>query len=742
MEDTLIGGLVIGVTVLFYAIGVYLNFRNKKEVEETANWWEEPSFVERMKNRKSEHEEAKKRDHQSSIKSAVINELFRIGCFLLYYVMLIGFGVVILIAAYWISYHLPTILDVLFRIDIRIVILIVAVVVGICLLALMLSIYLIKPLFSFNRNTKITRVEVSESECPELFAMIRELAIQTKCQMPKHVYLSPEVNACVFYDTSFWSIFFPVRKNLEIGLGLFDGTNIDEVRSIIAHEFGHFSQNSMKIGSTVYVTNTVLYNLIHTDDIWDRWLNKWCLLDIGVIRHFGVLTRKLTDLIKCLTVHVYRFVQEGYLKLSRNMEYDADSIACQSVGTSAFISALCKIEVLANKDNLYQQMLRSLINEQKIVSNYFVGKDIVSKCIPNKEIPLFTFDKELREPMRTYHVEPRVKIENIWASHPSLEDRIANVLLMNLSSDATLKPVPSLTLIPQEVFEKVSSLFILIISSSVQEPLSYISDEQFVEWTAKEIKENFMDERLRPFFGHTIFEFDLKDNINTSSRFPFTELNAMKIATLIARIEDWQLLNKVKNKEIDAREVQLDGVVYKRKNIPLETFRAEVDVIHKEVVKIYSDIYAYVCEKCNEDKKVTYRNAYEALFYAKHLSQDLLSDLLIHRENLLAELNKVTRRDESEYEQLCLEVRGYENHLKQVISKLDLDWIAVVIDSEEYIQNLKKYIYVEHNPSSSIDTDSINEMFHVTDSLSDVQRIIYRMGHRKICDITASILDA
>lgn len=69
MEDTLLLGLVIGVTVLFYTIGVYLNFRNKKEVEETVNWWEEPSFVERMKNRKSEHEEMKKRDHQSSIKS-------------------------------------------------------------------------------------------------------------------------------------------------------------------------------------------------------------------------------------------------------------------------------------------------------------------------------------------------------------------------------------------------------------------------------------------------------------------------------------------------------------------------------------------------------------------------------------------------------------------------------------------------------------------------------------------------
>lgn len=213
--------------------------------------------------------------HKSSIKSAATNELLRIGCFLLYYIILIVIGVAVLVGAFWASYYL--ILVVLPVLHFRPMILIImGTVIGICLLALMLGIYLIKPLFSFYKNSKNTRVEVFESECPELFAMIKDLADNTQCQMPKHVYLSPDVNACVFYNTNFWSIFFPVRKNLEIGLGLFDGTSVDEVKSIIAHEFGHFSQNSMKIGSTVYVTNTVLHNLILTDDFWDKWLDKWC----------------------------------------------------------------------------------------------------------------------------------------------------------------------------------------------------------------------------------------------------------------------------------------------------------------------------------------------------------------------------------------------------------------------------------------------------------------------------------
>lgn len=678
--------------------------------------------------------------YKSSIKSAAINELLRICCFLLYYIILIGIGAVILVGAFWASYHL--ILDVLPEIhNIRAMILIIMAVIGICLLALMLGVYLIKPLFSFSKNSKNTRVEVFESECPELFAMIRDLANNTQCQMPKHVYLSPDVNACVFYNTSFWSIFFPVRKNLEIGLGLFDGTSIDEVKSIIAHEFGHFSQNSMKIGSTVYMTNTVLHNLILTDDFWDRWLNKWCMSDTGIIRYFGVLTRGITNLIKQQTIHVYRFVQKGYLKLSRYMEYDADSIACQYVGTNTFISALCKIEVLANKDNLYHQMLKSLIIEHKMISNYFAGKDIISKLIPNKEIPPLTFDCELSEPVRTHNIESRVRVEDIWASHPSLDDRIANALEIKTLSTTTTSPIASWTLIPQEISEKVSTLFTSIIRSNVQETLSYISDEQFTEWASNEIKENFMDERLRPFFGNTIFEFDLEHLADTPLDSPFTEENALKIAELIVRIEDWQLLNQVKNKEIDAKEVQLDGKVYNRKNIPFEKVKIELDIIHAKVVEIYSDIYAYVCSKCDEDKQITYRYAFMALFYAQRIKRELLPSLFTHRDNLLNELNRSTRRDEDEYKQLCSWVMDYEQHLKKVISELELDWIAVAIDAEEYINNLKAYINSEHNSRYQINTDTITEMFNITESLYNIQEAIYRRAQRRICNISVSVLD-
>ena len=130
-----------------------------------------------------------------------------------------------------------------------------------------------------------------------------------------------------------------------------------------------------------------------------------------------------------------------------------------------------------------------------------------------------------------------------------------------------------------------------------------------------------------------------------------------------------------------------------------------------------------------------------ALFYAQHIGDTLLPQLFAHRENLLKELNKATRRDEDEYKQLCSWVMDYEQHLKKVIAEINLDWVAAVINTEEYIMKLKEYLKSNHNSNFSIDTAAINEMFQITETLSDIQGAIYGMSRHTICDITTSVLD-
>ena len=678
----------------------------------------------------------------NNIKSAVWNVLFRIVCFVIYYLMLIALGVVVFVESFKVVRDLVVLF---FETENPIAYLgYILLIIGLSFFALMLGSYLIKPLFSFKKDKKANRIEVNESECPDLYAMIREVAAATHCAMPKRIYLSPDVNACVFYDTSFWSIFFPVKKNLEIGLGLFDETSVEEVKAVIAHEFGHFSQKSMKIGSTVYITNTVLHNLIYTEDSWDRIVDKWCMDDVGMFRFSAKITRSLTNVIKRTTVFVYKFVQKGYLKLSRYMEYDADNISFQCVGSDTAISAMCKIDTLSYKDEMYRNLLADLIRENKILTDYFKGKEIVYGMLNYRDMPVFRHDEQLTKPISLFDVKSRIKVDDVWASHPSLEERMDNAKMQNVSVDKSVESKPAWSLIPRTVAEMVSVNFVSLVRNNLNGQIIYVNDEQFVEWVRQYFEDNFIDERLRPYFGRSLFQFDIDKVVEVPTTSPFTDENALKIATLRTYIADWNVLNQVKDGHIEAEEVLVDGVLYKKDDIPMEKFRREMDFLHEDVVKIFSDIYAYVGSRCDEEKKASWQFSFNAIFYSWYISKHMLASLMNHKEMLCGRLTSVTYRDEDDYEyrQLCGEVKEYENHLKEIINGLDLEWIERNFGWEKIVNSLRDFVSKENILQFSINTKSIEDMFKITNGLDLMVKRMEDYSNSLICDIAIEVLDA
>lgn len=71
----------------------------------------------------------------------------------------------------------------------------------------MLFAFLLKGFFKRRRMNRANLIEIQASDQPELFAFIEQLCTDTGAPRPKRVYLSPDVNAAVFYDSSFlrWS---------------------------------------------------------------------------------------------------------------------------------------------------------------------------------------------------------------------------------------------------------------------------------------------------------------------------------------------------------------------------------------------------------------------------------------------------------------------------------------------------------------------------------------------------------
>ena len=145
-----------------------------------------------------------------------------------------------------------------------------------------LAIFMLKALFFIQRGDNKDLLELKAADQPRLFEFLYRLADEAGAPRPAHVYLSAKVNAAVFYDLSILNLLIPSRKNLEICLPLVNVLNLSELKAVLAHEFGHFAQRSMAIGSWVYIAQQIASQIIHRRDALDKFLAGISRIDVRI----------------------------------------------------------------------------------------------------------------------------------------------------------------------------------------------------------------------------------------------------------------------------------------------------------------------------------------------------------------------------------------------------------------------------------------------------------------------------
>lgn len=216
--------------------------------------------------------------------------------------------------------------------------------IGLVGCGVMVFVFLIKFLFSTSNADENDCIEVTESDQPVLLESIRSLSKQIGTAMPKKVFLSSEVNASVSYSSSFWSTFLPVKKNLRIGMGLVNSLNVSELEAVIAHEFGHFSQRSMKVGSWVYQVNKIIYDMLGNNTGFNKSLMKWAEAS-GIFMFFSKITIWIIKGIQWVLHQMYKVVNKNYRTLSRQMEFHADLVAASARGSNNMVHALLRVDI-------------------------------------------------------------------------------------------------------------------------------------------------------------------------------------------------------------------------------------------------------------------------------------------------------------------------------------------------------------------------------------------------------------
>lgn len=254
---------------------------------------------------------------------------------------------------------------------------------GLICMGILILIFLFKFIFVKNVVDRSHLVEITKEEEPELFEFIAEIVKSVQTNFPKKVYLSSDVNASVFYDSNFWSMFFPVKKNLQIGVGLINSVSELELKAILAHEFGHFSQRSMKVGSYVYNVNRILHDMLYNNDSYNSIAQSWGNVN-GYFAFFTGIAIKIVLGIQWVLQQVYQVVNLNYYALSRQMEFHADAVAASVTGSQPLITSLLRLDLADHSFNKVLNYYSHKISDSIATKNVYEQQTLVMNFIANK----------------------------------------------------------------------------------------------------------------------------------------------------------------------------------------------------------------------------------------------------------------------------------------------------------------------------------------------------------------------
>lgn len=507
---------------------------------------------------------------------------------------------------------------------------------GIMSIGVMVVIFLVKFIFSVKKVDESGMVQVTEAEQPELFAFIRQLTIDTQTQFPKKIVLSPEVNASVFYNDSFWSMIFPVKKNLMIGLGLVNTVTLSEFKAVMAHEFGHFSQRSMKLGSFVYNVNKAIYNMLYENKDFGKFLSTWGSLHwaIGI---FVWVTIQIIKGIQSILQGMYGFINKNYMSLSREMEFHADAVAASVSGGNNLVTALKKLEI---SDACYTSVLQKAdawLKNKEVFTNVYTNHKVVMEQyateydLPTKNgVPLVTDDF-----LKRFQLS-KLNIKDQWASHPANEDREARLNELQVNGATDERSAWVVFRQPEVLQQQLSKVVYVSVPEEMKQQL--IDETKFKEKYLEEIQTNRLREEYNGYYDDKLIgmldmaSIAQRSYAESVTKEKFGELfSNEKVALgkqLNANESDAALLAGIVEGNIDTKTFDYDGEKYDKKEAEslLEKLRKEIEEQKQQLQKDEEEnVLFFLAAAEHAGAKQSLREKYERYFEMRNRAERMLN---------------------------------------------------------------------------------------------------------------------
>ncbi|WP_306353022.1 M48 family metalloprotease [Flavobacterium sp. '19STA2R22 D10 B1'] len=487
---------------------------------------------------------------------------------------------------------------------------------GLASLGFFIITFLFKFLFKKHEINRGHLVEIFENEEPKLFEFIKEIVDEVQTDFPKKIYLSSEVNASVFYNSSFWSMFFPIKKNLHIGFGLVNTVSEQEFKAILAHEFGHFSQRSMKVGSYVYNVNQVIFNMLYDNDSFENMIQKWANIS-GYFSVFVIVAMKIIQGIQWVLRKMYEFINLSYMGLSREMEFHADEVAANVAGYMPLKESLLRMEladysynsVLLFYDTKVPDAIKSnnIFKEQHIVMN-FQAKE--SQLLFKNGLPVVT-DLDINK-----YNKSKLNIEDQWASHPSTGERIKALEKLKIIKE-NLNDNPAKTLFTNPL--KIEEVLTDKIFSKInyEGNVSFLENEKFEEEYFESIQKNSFHKKYNGYYDNknpNKFDLEIVDNhVNYTVEELYSKEKIDLVYEHIALVKDKNVIMGISNKKYKIKSFDYNGQKYtiKEANHLIDKLEIDIKNIQDEITENDKNIYNYSYNKAKIVKREDeFKNTY------------------------------------------------------------------------------------------------------------------------------------
>lgn len=234
-------------------------------------------------------------------------------------------------------------------------------------------------------------VTITRDEAPELWSLVTDVAGAAQTRVPREIRLVPEVNAAVSEDARMLGL-VPGTRRLYVGLPLLQALDVAQLRSVLAHELGHYSQGHTRLGPITYRGRQVVVGAASEVDGVSGW----------VLRGYG------------------RLYLLASAAVSRRQEREADEVSVAVAGPTVAAEALREIEVLAAAWQFYL--------DRYVSDAWDAGLAPTSDAFFGGFQHLLAARGEELAQLRT---QAPPSAQSRWDSHPSTASRIAAIAAMD-----------------------------------------------------------------------------------------------------------------------------------------------------------------------------------------------------------------------------------------------------------------------------------------------------------------------